>query len=91
MEGFRNFVETVLNTGDPENPSTVAISDLLYPPILTWYPDNGPLPLNYQGNKLLRLEMLNEEILSLNMDNNVTEYLRLHKYGIRVCTKHLVD
>ena len=91
MESFRIFAETVLKAGDSDNPNTIAISDLLYPPILTWYPDNGPIPLNHQGNRLLRLEMLNEEILSLNMDNNVTEFLRLHKYGIRVCTKRWID
>ena len=38
-----------------------------------------------------RLVLLNEEILSLNLDNNVTEFPRLHKLGIRNYVKRSVD
>ena len=91
MENFRHLAEIILKAGNQDNPNTVAIADFMYPPMLTWYPDNGPMPPNHQGNRLLKIEILNEEILSLNMDNNITEFLRLHKYGIRVCTKRWFD
>ena len=91
MESFRHFSDTVMKAGNPEAPNTVAISDFLFPPRLTWLPDNGQIPYNHQGNRLLKLEILNEEILSLNLDNNVTEYLRIHKYGIRFCTQRWTD
>lgn len=91
MERFRYLVQTVLEAGSPDHKNTVAISDLVYPPMLTWFPDNGNLPADHQGNQLVKLEWLNEAILSLNLDNSITEFHRLHKYGIRVCTKRRVD
>ena len=37
------------------------------------------------------IEWLNQAILSLNLDNGITEYHRLYKYGIRNCTQKYVD
>ena len=42
-------------------------------------------------NDLLKLEIINECILSLNLDNGITEFPRLHKYGVRNYTKRWID
>ena len=91
MQRFREFSDAVIAAA-PENASnTVTISDLMYPPKFTWFFDDGPIPRNHRGNLLTKMEWLNEAILSLNLDNWVTEFHRLRKYGIRVCTRRHVD
>ena len=92
-DSFRHFADTVLELCKNQHSqrNLVSICDLIYPPQLTWLPDDGPLPLNHSGNKLFTFEWLNEIILSMNMDNGVTEFVRLHKFGIRSCTKRRVD
>ena len=67
--------------------NTVVVGELMYAPQLTWFNDNGPLPPNHGGNKLYDIEWLNEAILALNLDNGVTEYHRLYKYGVRNYTR----
>ena len=42
---------------------------------MTWFPDNGHLPENHGGNDLLKLKIINECILSLNLDNGITKFL----------------
>ena len=92
MESFRQFSQLVLDAStDQRDRNTVAICNMVYPPQIAWFPDNGPLPPNHRGNELLKLEILNECILSLNMDNGITEFPRLHKYGVRNYTKKWVD
>ena len=92
-ESFRSFAAAVLESCT--NPrlieNTVAICDLIYHPQLAWFPDDGPLPENHLGNKLFTLEWLNEVILSINMDNGITEFVRLHKFGIRSGTRRRID
>ena len=92
-DSFRNFTDTVLETctNPRQDRNTVAICDFYYPPMLAWFPDDGPLPRNHLGNKLFTLEWLNEVILSINMDNGITEFVRLHKFGIRSGTKRRVN
>ena len=92
-DSFRHFADTVLELckNQHSHRNLVSICDLIYPPQLTWLPDDGPLPLNHSGNKLFTFEWLNEIILSMNMDNGVTEFVRLHKFGIRSCTKRRID
>ena len=58
---------------------------------LAWVPDDGPLPENHLGNKLITLEWLNKVILSKNLDNGITEFVRLHKFGIRSGTRRCID
>ena len=87
MERFRNFCEAVLSVAPKDEVNTVAVSDLMYPPSLAWFPDDGQLPHSHNGNLLHILEWLNEAILSLNLDHWITEFHRLHNYGIRVYTK----
>ena len=83
---FRNFAETVLAVKVDGVDSTVAISDFMFLPSLAWFPDNGALPKNHQGNMLNKVEFMNEIILSINLDNHITEFHRLRKYGIRLYT-----
>ena len=92
MTGFRTLTELILNCSiEGLSRNTVAICNLYYPPSLAWFYDNGRIPDNHPGNQLQKLELLNEEILSLNLDNNVTEFPRLHKLGIRNYVKRSVD
>ena len=87
MERFRSFCDAVLSVAPKDEVNTVAVSDLMYPPSLAWFPDDGQLPHSHNGNLLHILEWLNEAILSLNLDHWITEFHRLHNYGIRVYTK----
>ena len=83
---FRRFADTVLAAKVDGVENTVAISDFMYLPSLAWFPDNGALPANHQGNNLQKIEFMNEVILSINLDNQITEFHRLRKYGIRIYT-----
>ena len=93
MNSFLRFTTTVMNAGptDPAQRNTVVVSDLMYAPQLTWFEDNGHLPSNHPGNRIYELEWLNQAILSLNLDNGITEYHRLYKYGIRSYTRKHED
>ena len=93
MTSFAKFTATVLNArpANSELRNTVVVGELMYAPQLTWFDDNGPLPPNHGGNKLYQLEWLNEAILALNLDNGITEYHRLYKYGIRNYTRKNKD
>ena len=75
----------------PDKPNTVAISTLMYPPQLAWFPDNGQVPYHGYVNQKEKLEWLNNEIHNLNMDNNVGNYVGLHTYGVRKDTKKSFD
>ena len=92
IESYSQFTRAVLeaNSGHTGT-NTVAICNLPYAPQLSWFEDNGPLPYNHLGNQLLKLEFLNEAILSLNLDNRITEFPCLHKFGVRNYTKKYVD
>ena len=84
MNSFRRFTRAVLSRNiEGEKENTVAICNLYYPPMLAWLYDNGQMPDSHPGNQLSKLELLNEAILSLNLDNNITEFPRLHKFGVR--------
>ena len=93
MNSFTRFTTSVMNAGPPnsEVKNTVVVGELMYAPQLTWFNDNGPLPPNHGGNKLYDIEWLNEAILALNLDNGVTEYHRLYKYGVRNYTRKHED
>lgn len=86
-ERFRSFADQVLAAKVNGENNTVAISDFIFLPSLAWFPDNGQMPFNQNGNILHIMEWLNEVILSINLDNNITEFHRLHKYGVLVYTK----
>ena len=93
MRKFRKFTTTVMHarSSNTAEVNTVAVGDIMYAPQLTWFADNGPLPSNHRGNKLNQIELLNQAILALNLDNGITEYHRLYKYGVRNYTKKHVD
>ena len=92
IDSYTRFTRAVLDaTSGHAGVNTVAICNLPYPPQLTWFEDNGTMPVHHPGNQLLKLEFLNEAILSLNLDNGITEFPRLHKYGIRNYTRRSVD
>ena len=91
MTEFISFCEAVFEVAPRNESNTVAISDLMFPPAYTWFPHNGPIPANHSGNRLYLFEWLNEAILSLNLDNWVTEFLRVRKYGIRLYTRRNRD
>ena len=53
MEGFRHLSDLVLNLGknkQPGNKNTFAVASFLYPPCLSWFPDNGEMPLSFKNN-----------------------------------------
>ena len=91
MRSFQNFADIVLNCGSGTDTNTVAICNMMYPPQIAWFPDDGPLPVNHGGNNLFRIEWINECILALNLDNGITEFPRLHKFGVRNFTRRYTD
>ena len=93
MDSFSRFTDYVKMAGSEHHgqTNTVAVSNLMYAPQLSWFPDNGPLPYNHKGNQLEKIHWLNQAILSLNLDNNITEFHRLHKYGVRDYTRKETD
>ena len=88
------FANKVISAGadlHPDNPNTVAIATLMYPPQLAWFPDNGPFPTHNYLNQKEKIDWLNEEIHRLNVRNNVPQYVRFHTYGVRKDTKNVYD
>ena len=93
MYRYKEFTKFVTGLGQeihPTQPNTVAIASLLYPPQLTWYPDNGPPPAGHV-NRMEKLVWLNQAIHELNLANNVPDYPRFHTYGIRTATRRSRD
>ena len=93
MYRYKEFVKLVMGLGKemhPNIPNTVAVASLLYPPQLTWYPDNGQPPANHV-NRMEKLVWINQAIHELNLANNVPDYPRFHTYGIRTATRRSKD
>ena len=85
MEGFKHLSQLVSNLGKDKHPlvkNSFAVSTLIYPPRLSWFPDNGPPP-SYLNNYLEKINWLNKEIHQLNIANCVPDYPRFHTYGVR--------
>ena len=88
MEGYRHLAQLVLNLGKDKHPgvtNSFAVASLLYPPRLSWFPDNGATPYHLHNN-LEKISWLNREIQNLNLSNSVPEYPRFHTYGVRTDT-----
>ena len=62
----------------------------MYPPCISWFPDNGALPRHY-SNRLEKIDWLNSQIHELNVSNSVPDYPRFHTYGVRTATRKRVD
>ena len=71
--------------------NTVAISTLMYPPQLAWFPDNGPVPYPGYLNQREKIDWLNSAINQVNRRNNVPEYPGFHTYGVRTVTRKYTD
>ena len=69
-------------------PNTVAISTFLYPPQLSWFADNGPVPYPGYINHRENIDWLNNEIHVLNTSNNVPLYAGFHTYGVKKATRN---
>ena len=70
--------------------NTFAVATLLYPPRLSWFPDNGGMPRNF-SNKLEKIDWLNSQIHELNLSNSVPDYPRFHTYGVRTANRTRFD
>ena len=62
MYKLEKLVAMVLAAKVGEVENTVAISTLMYPPQLAWYPDNGPVPYAGYVNQMEKIHRLNESI-----------------------------
>ena len=71
--------------------NTVAISTLMYPPQLSWFPDNGPVPYPGYLNQREKIDWLNSAINQENRRNNVPEFPGFHTYGVRTATRKYTD
>ena len=93
MDCFEVFSELVLRLAKqnhPDIPNTLAIASIMYAPQLSWFPDNGPEPLNYQ-NQMEKIDWLNARIHELNLKNSCPSYPRFHTYGVRTATRSTHD
>ena len=85
MEGYKHLAQLVYNLGKDRHPgatNSFAVASLLYPPRLSWFPDNGATP-RYLTNNLEKIDWLNHEIHNLNLSNSVSDFPRFHTYGVR--------
>ena len=88
---IKNFVEYVRGLDNEDNSSnTVTIGTLLYPPQLAWFRDDGPEPENYTNQKS-KIDWINREIASINIENGMEHFVGVHKYGTRVANLKSVD
>ena len=84
MHRFENFAATVMGQSDkyhPENPSTVSIATLIYPPLFTWFPGREPAAGSSKENKLEKMKSINGKIMELNQklfEREVKTYKRLN-------------
>ena len=76
---------------DRHRGNTIAISSLMYPPQLAWFPDNGPEPYEGYTNNRAKIDWLNGEISDLNLAYNSLNPPRFHTYGLRSYTRKNVD
>ena len=91
---LRSFCDLVKLSGlrlHPDKPNSVAISTLMYPPQLSWFPDNGAYPYPGYQNHKEKIDWINNEIDKLNTENNVPKYPALHTYGVRTNTLKNTD
>ena len=91
MYKLEKLVTMVLAAKVGEVENTVAISTLMYPPQLAWYPDNGPVPYAGYVNQMEKIHWLNESINLENRRNNVPNFPGFHTYGVRTATRRYYD
>ena len=60
--------------------NTFAVSTLMLPPQLAWFPDNGEFPYPGYVNQKEKIDWLNQEIHALNVANQVPLYVGFHTY-----------
>ena len=91
---FQQFCDLVKLSGirqHPNNPNTVAVATLMYPPQLAWFPDNGPPPSPDYVNQREKIDWLNNQIQLRNRENGVPIGVGFHTYGVRKATRQYQD
>ena len=85
MTAIRNLKEKVTqqNRYHPGSSNQFAVSPLVCPPKLVWYPDSGPLPHGHAGNRRQELDDLNNDILSFNAQNGLVHVPHFNTLGVR--------
>ena len=94
IDHFIAFTDLVKIAGlglHPDKQNTIAISTLMHPPQLSWFPDNGRFPFPGYRNQKEKIDWLNDEIEKLNKKNNVSKYPAFHTYGVRTNTVKNTD
>ena len=89
IDHFRAFTDLVKLAGlelHPDKPNSVAVSTLMHPPQLSWFPDNGRFPYPEYRNQKEKIDWLNDEIEKLNIENQAPKYPAFHTYGVRTNT-----
>ena len=86
-DSLTNSILNLKNTIDDQNryhsstPNELVVSTMLNPPILTWFPDNGPPPEGHK-NRLEEISEINQWIIEFNQGyGNSTP--RFHRFGVR--------
>ena len=91
IDKINEFVEYVRAlTNEDNTTNTVTIGTFLYPPQLAWFENNGPEPNNYRNQKG-KIDWLNGKIDEINLKNGMGHYVGVHKHGMRVVNKKIVD
>ena len=88
---FCDLVKLIGIRHNPDNPNTVAVATLMYPPQLAWFPDNGPYPTPDYVNQREKIDWLNNQIQLRNTENGVPIGVGFHTYGVRKATRQYKD
>ena len=88
---LREFSSLVIEAQSGLTPNTFAVSTLMYPPQLAWFPDNGEFPYPGYINQKEKIDWINHEIHVLNVSNQVRNYPGFHTYGVRKDTRKRYD
>ena len=88
IKKFGEYVRTLTYKDNSTN--TVTIGTFLYPPQLSWFENNGPKPENYRNQKD-KIDWINGKIDAINLENGMGYYVGVHKHGVRVVNKKIVN
>ena len=73
IRDFHQEVEKQSQAFHPEDPSTFAVSTLLYPSKFCWFSGDGEIPAKHYENKLIMMRELNYKITDFNNETHAKQ------------------
>ena len=91
IQEIRKTVDYQAHSYHPTILNTLAVSTLVYPPQLAWFPDNGWFPSYNYTNQKEKIDWINGEIEKDNNASGIHYAPGMHKFGVRTDTKKYVN